>query len=55
VQVAVRSQHGDEARWLASEGGARVFVGEEELAQAMLRHTLATMQSVPTTTRSRGG
>ncbi|MGD9833472.1 MAG: YbaL family putative K(+) efflux transporter [Piscinibacter sp.] len=55
VQVAVRSQHGDEARWLATEGGARVFVGEEELAQAMVRHTLATMQSVPTTTRSRGG
>jgi len=55
VQVAVRSHHEDEARWLASEGGARVFVGEEELAQAMLRHTLATMQSVPTTTRSRGG
>lgn len=55
VQVAVRSHHEDEARWLATEGGARVFVGEEELAQAMLRHTLATMQSVPTTTRSRGG
>jgi monovalent cation:H+ antiporter-2, CPA2 family len=55
VQVAVRSHHEDEARWLAAEGGARVFVGEEELAQAMLRHTLATMQSVPTTTRSRGG
>lgn len=55
VQVAVRSHHEDEARWLSSEGGARVFVGEEELAQAMLRHTLATMQSVPTTTRFRGG
>ncbi len=55
VQVAVRSHHEDEARWLATEGGARVFVGEEELAQAMLRHSLATMQAIPITTRARGG
>lgn len=44
VQVAVRSHNDEEARWLASDGAARVFVGEEELAQAMLRHTLVTMQ-----------
>lgn len=55
VQVAVRSHHEDEAKWLAAEGGARVFVGEEELAQAMLRHTLATMRAIPTTTKTRGG
>ena len=55
VQVAVRSHHEDEARWLATGGSARVFVGEEELAQAMLRHSLATMLAIPTTTRPRGG
>jgi len=55
VQVAVRSHHEDEAKWLATEGGARVFVGEEELAQAMLRHTIATMQAIPIITRPRGG
>jgi len=55
VQVAVRSHHEDEAKWLATEGGARVFVGEEELAQAMLAHTLATMRAIPTTTKTRGG
>ncbi|MFT3666875.1 YbaL family putative K(+) efflux transporter [Piscinibacter sp.] len=55
VQVAVRSHHEDEAKWLAAEGGARVFVGEEELAQSMLRHTLATMQAIPTSTKPRGG
>ncbi len=55
VQVAVRSHHEDEARWLESEGAARVFVGEEELAQAMLRHTLVTMQAIPRTSTPRGG
>ena len=55
VQVAVRSHNEDEARWLASEGAARVFVGEEELAQAMLRHTLVTMQPIPRTSTPRGG
>ncbi|WP_298826148.1 YbaL family putative K(+) efflux transporter [uncultured Piscinibacter sp.] len=55
VQVAVRSHNEDEARWLESEGGARVFVGEEELAQSMLRHALATMQSIPRTNTPRGG
>jgi monovalent cation:H+ antiporter-2, CPA2 family len=53
--VAVRSHHEDEARWLESEGAARVFVGEEELAQAMLRHTMVTMQSIPRTSAPRGG
>jgi CPA2 family monovalent cation:H+ antiporter-2 len=55
VQVAVRSHHEDEARWLESEGAARVFVGEEELAQAMLRHTMVTMHSIPRTSAPRGG
>ena len=55
VQVAVRSHNEDEAKWLESEGAARVFVGEEELAQSMLRHTLATMQSIPRTSTPRGG
>jgi CPA2 family monovalent cation:H+ antiporter-2 len=55
VQVAVRSHHEDEARWLESEGAARVFVGEEELAQAMLRHTMVTMQAIPRTSTPRGG
>ena len=55
VQVAVRSHNADEANRLAAEGGARVFLGEEELAQSMLRHALATMQAIPTMTRPRGG
>jgi hypothetical protein len=53
--VAVRSHNADEANRLAAEGGARVFLGEEELAQSMLRHALATMQAIPTMTRPRGG
>ena len=50
VQVAVRSHNADEANRLAAEA-ARVFLGEEELAQSMLRHALATMQAIPTMTR----
>ncbi len=55
VQVAVRSHNADEAKRLAAEGGTRVFLGEEELAQAMLRHALVTMQAIPTMTKPRGG
>jgi len=46
VQVAVRTHSDEEAQWLASEG-ARTFGGEDELAQAMLRHVLGTMQARP--------
>jgi CPA2 family monovalent cation:H+ antiporter-2 len=47
VQLAVRA-HGDEdAQWLAQEGAVRAFVGEDELAQAMLRHVLGAMHSRP--------
>ncbi len=45
VQVAVRAHAGEEAKWLASEAGAQVFVGEEELARAMSHHTLTVMRS----------
>ncbi len=44
VKVAVRTHSDEEAQWLAGEG-ARTFEGEDELAQAMLRHVLGTMQA----------
>ena len=46
VKVAVRTHSDEEAQWLAAEG-ARTFAGEDELAQAMLRHVLGTMQAQP--------
>jgi monovalent cation:H+ antiporter-2, CPA2 family len=46
VQVAVRTHSEDEAQWLSAEG-ARTFGGEDELAQAMLRHVLGAMQARP--------
>ncbi len=46
VQVAVRTHSDEEAQWLTREG-ARAFAGEEELAQAMLRHVLGAMRARP--------
>ncbi len=46
VQVAVRTHSDDEAQWLRAEG-ASTFGGEDELAQAMLRHVLLTVQPRP--------
>jgi len=46
LQVAVRTHSDEEAQWLTREG-ARAFAGEEELAQAMLRHVLGAMQVRP--------
>jgi len=44
VQVVVRSHNEGEATLLEAEGAARVFIGEQALAQAMTQHVLATMQ-----------
>jgi CPA2 family monovalent cation:H+ antiporter-2 len=46
VQVAVRTHSDEEAQWLTGEG-ARTFGGEDELAQAMLRHVLGAMKAHP--------
>ena len=41
VQIVVRSHNEDEARRLRADGAGTVFLGEDELAQAMARHVLA--------------
>ena len=40
IEAIVRSHNADEARLLEQELAGRVFVGENELAQAMVRHVL---------------
>ena len=45
IQVVVRSHNEEEAQWLQRDGAAQVFVGEQELAQAMLRHVLGAVQT----------
>ncbi len=41
IQIVVRSHNEAEARMLEAELGSKVFVGENELADAMSRHVLA--------------
>jgi CPA2 family monovalent cation:H+ antiporter-2 len=41
IEVVVRSHNEEEARLIEHELASRVFVGESELAQAMVRHVLA--------------
>jgi CPA2 family monovalent cation:H+ antiporter-2 len=41
IEAIVRSHNEEEARLLEEEQAGRVFVGESELAQAMVRHVLA--------------
>ncbi|NUZ04339.1 YbaL family putative K(+) efflux transporter [Piscinibacter koreensis] len=43
IRIAVRSHNVDEARLLEAEGTARVFVGETELANAMVEHVLGAV------------
>jgi len=40
IQIVVRSHNAAEAELLESEGAGKVFVGESELANAMVRHLL---------------
>jgi CPA2 family monovalent cation:H+ antiporter-2 len=40
IEAIVRSHNEEEARLLEAEQAGRVFVGESELAQAMVRHVL---------------
>jgi CPA2 family monovalent cation:H+ antiporter-2 len=41
IETVVRTHSEDEARLLEQENAGKVFLGEEELAQAMTRHVLA--------------
>ncbi|MGA0570949.1 YbaL family putative K(+) efflux transporter [Variovorax sp. VNK109] len=41
IETVVRTHNEDEARLLEQENAGKVFLGEEELAQAMTRHVLA--------------
>ncbi len=41
IEVVVRSHNAHEAELLALEPGSVVFLGEQELARAMVRHVLA--------------
>ncbi len=43
VGVVVRSHNEDEAGLIEREGAARVFIGEQELAQAMITHVLGAV------------
>ena len=43
IEIAVRSHNSEEAALLEAEGTGRVFVGERELAEAMVRHIEATL------------
>ena len=51
IRVLVRAQSEDEAARLEREGGTQAFVGELELARAMLRETLAAPAEETTATR----
>jgi CPA2 family monovalent cation:H+ antiporter-2 len=44
IAVAVRSHNSEEAALLEAEHTARVFVGEDELATAMVAHVLRTVE-----------
>ena len=41
IETIVRTHNEDEARMLEQEDAGKVFLGEEELAQSMMRHVLA--------------
>ena len=43
IEIAIRSHNAEEADLLANEWRARVFVGERELANAMVAHVLRTV------------
>jgi monovalent cation:H+ antiporter-2, CPA2 family len=43
IEVVLRSHNEVEAAWIADDSGARVFVGEQELARAMVGHVLGRM------------
>jgi len=43
IGVVVRSHNEEEATLLEREGAARVFIGEQELAQAMVQHVLGAV------------
>jgi CPA2 family monovalent cation:H+ antiporter-2 len=51
IAVVLRSHNAEEAELLASEGAGRVFVGEEALATAMVRH-VAEVVGAPQSARS---
>ena len=54
IRVLVRAKSEDEAARLEREGGTQAFVGELELARAMLRETLAAPAEETTATRPAG-
>ena len=47
VQIVVRSHNVEEAELLEKEGAGTVFVGESELANAMVRHVLQLVNPAP--------
>ncbi|KNZ32194.1 MAG: sodium:proton antiporter [Methylibium sp. NZG] len=47
IQIVVRSHNVEEAQMLEKEGAGTVFVGESELASAMVRHVLLLVEVGP--------
>jgi CPA2 family monovalent cation:H+ antiporter-2 len=47
IGVVVRSHNDEEAGLLERDGAARVFIGEQELAQAMVQHVLDAARPAP--------
>jgi CPA2 family monovalent cation:H+ antiporter-2 len=47
IEIAIRSHNAQEADLLANEWQARVFVGERELADAMVAHVLRKVAAAP--------
>ena len=47
IQIVVRSHNVEEAELLEKEGAGTVFVGESELASAMVRHVLQLVNPAP--------
>ena len=45
IQILVRSHNPEEADLLETEGAGTVFVGEDELANSMLRHLVQVVQT----------
>lgn len=44
IEILVRSHNAEEAALLQEEGTGRLFVGEAELANAMVSHLLAVVR-----------
>jgi CPA2 family monovalent cation:H+ antiporter-2 len=47
IEIVVRTHNEAEARLLESENAGRIFLGEEELAQSMMRYVLERSAAVP--------